>query len=156
MPIHFTTSDTSFRFSQRRFTRRWLEALAHEQGGEIAELSVVFCSDSVLLEINRQYLAHDYLTDIITFPYMESEGDPIDGELMISVDTVRSNSETFGATFAEELQRVLAHGLLHLLGWGDATEEEAAQMRTQEERALALRREMVAKEATREAATNSK
>lgn len=98
-------------------------------------LSFVFCSDDYLLKINQDFLQHDYYTDIITFDY--SEGNKISGDLMISVDRVRDNARQHTISFEDELSRVMIHGVLHLLGFGDKTFEESSKMRKLESDALA-------------------
>ena len=91
------------------------------------------------MEINRRYLSHDYYTDIITFDYTDTEKKIISGDLMISIDTVRANAQTFGVPFENELARVIIHGVLHLLGYGDKTPEEEANMHALEDKYLAIR-----------------
>lgn len=120
--------------------KRWLRAVAEGYGYKIGDLAYVFCNDAEILEINRQYLHHDYYTDIITFPY--SEGDVLSADIFISLDTVRSNAVEFRTLPGEELHRVIVHGLLHLCGINDKGPGERVQMEAAEDRALALLREM--------------
>lgn len=135
--ITYQTEDTSFRFGSRRLTSRWIKEIVSHADLKIGDLSVVFCSDPYILDVNRQYLGHDYYTDIITFDYCE--GNVLSGDLIISVDTVRANAEEYGAaSFDEELHRVIIHGVLHLIGFDDHTPEDQAEMRRQENAALAL------------------
>ena len=136
--IVYLSEDTPFRYDGRkRLTSRWLGEVARRAGRRIGEISVVFCSDPYLLGVNREYLGHDYYTDIITFDYCE--GDVLSGDLMISVDTVRANAAEYGAaSFEEELSRVIVHGLLHLIGFDDHTDAERKEMRAQENTALEL------------------
>jgi rRNA maturation RNase YbeY len=108
--------------------------VAAKHGRKTGSLSYVFCSDDKILEINRQFLQHDYFTDIITFDY--SSGNIINGDIIISIDTVKSNAEKYGKQFGDELNRVLVHGILHLCGQNDKTAAEAAQMREMEDEAL--------------------
>lgn len=139
--ITYQNEDTTFHFSGRRFSSRWIKAVADREGRRIGDISVVFCSDPYILEVNRQYLGHDYYTDIITFDYCE--GNVLSGDLIISIDTVRANAAEYGAdSFAEELNRVIIHGVLHLIGYDDHTPEDSQVMRTKENEALSLRREM--------------
>lgn len=115
----------------------WLRALAESHQIQIAQLNYVLMGDEELLTVNQAYLNHDTLTDIITFPLHEA-GEPVIGEIYISIDRVRENAKTYGVPFEEELRRVLAHGLLHLAGFKDKTNAEAATMRQAEEAALTL------------------
>lgn len=114
----------------------WLSELCKIEGKELGELSIIFCSDEYLLQMNIEHLQHDYYTDIITFDYCE--GDTVLGDLFISVDRVRENSVELGEMFHVELNRVVAHGVLHLLGYGDKSDEEALLMREKELVALGL------------------
>ena len=135
--ITYQTEDTSFRFGSRRLISRWIKEIVAHAELKVGELSVVFCSDPYILAVNRQYLGHDYYTDIITFDYCE--GSVLSGDLIISVDTVRANAEEYGAaSFEEELHRVIIHGVLHLIGFDDHTPKDRAEMRRQENAALAL------------------
>ena len=135
--ISYLTEDTSFRFNSRRLTSRWIKEVVAHAELRLGDLSVVFCSDPYILDVNKQYLGHDYYTDIITFDYCE--GDVLSGDLIISVDTVRANAAEYGAaSFDEELHRVIIHGVLHLIGFDDHTPEDQAEMRRQENAALAL------------------
>lgn len=139
MAISFLTEDTAFRFTGRRKTAGWLRRVAAEEGCTVGSVSVVFCSDAYLLQVNRNYLQHDYYTDIITFDYGEPDRRIISGDLLISVDTVSSNARQFGVSFDDELDRVMVHGVLHLIGYGDKTDPEARTMRTKEDYYLAKR-----------------
>lgn len=135
--ITYQIEDTSFRFGSRRLTSRWIKEIVAQAEMRLGDVSVVFCSDPYILDVNRQYLGHDYYTDIITFDYCE--GDVLSGDLIISVDTVRANAEEYGAaSFDEELHRVIIHGVLHLIGFDDHTPEDQAEMRRQEDAALEL------------------
>jgi probable rRNA maturation factor len=114
----------------------WLVSLANSHDSTIEEVQYIFCTDDYLLDINKEHLGHDYYTDIITFPY--KEGRQIASDIFISVDRVKENASTYKVSYQEELLRVMAHGLLHLIGFKDKTEEEAQVMRQKEEEALAL------------------
>lgn len=137
--IRYFTEDIDFAFKGKSVHSAWLKAVSEEEGRRPGQISVIFCSDPYLLEINRKYLGHDYYTDIITFDY--SEGDTISGDLFISVDTVRSNAEYYSADFKDELDRVIVHGVLHLIGYDDHTDEQTAEMRERENHYLARRPE---------------
>lgn len=108
----------------------WINAIASSEGKTIGALSYVFCSDDYLLEINKQFLNHDLFTDIITFDYCQDG--LINGEIYISTDRVGDNAVVFKVPFSNELLRVMAHGLLHLIGYGDKTESEERLMRKKE------------------------
>lgn len=123
-----------------RETTAWVRAVAASYGKRVGEVAYVFCNDEKILEVNRQYLKHDYYTDIITFDYCE--GDLLSGDLFISLDTVRSNAELFGKTYEEELHRVIIHGILHLVGINDKGPGEREIMEAAENNALSLLSEM--------------
>lgn len=120
---------------ERKVTR-WIKAVAAEYGYTVGNINYVFCPDERELEVNRQFLGHDYYTDIITFDY--STASTLNGDIFISLDTVRSNSEMMGVPFENELHRILIHGVLHLTGQGDKTPETKAQMTDKENKALSL------------------
>jgi probable rRNA maturation factor len=109
----------------------WLVEAAKKEGKSTGEITLIFCSDEHLLEMNRQYLEHDYYTDIVTFDY--SEGDEISGDLFISIDRVYDNAEQNDVSRLDELKRVCVHGVLHLCGFGDKSDEEARLMRAKED-----------------------
>jgi len=118
----------------KRKIAAWVKVVAQNYGKKIGEIAYIFCDDEKILEINKQYLKHDYYTDIITFDY--SEKDKISGDIFISLDTVKSNSEKFNTLYDNELYRVIIHGILHLCGQNDKTPEEEKVMRKKEEEAL--------------------
>lgn len=111
--------------------KEWLENVAKDNNKKIKELAIVFCNDEYILEINKKYLNHDYYTDIITFNY--SEKNYISGDLIISLDTVKDNSEKYKSNFYDEINRVMVHGVLHLLGFDDKTNEEQGNMNKKED-----------------------
>ncbi len=121
---------------RKRENSAWVKAVAAAYGKRVGEIAYIFVDDEKILEVNRQYLQHDYYTDIITFDY--SEGDVISGDLFISLDTVRSNAGQVGATYEEELRRVIIHGILHLCGINDKGPGEREVMEAAENRALAM------------------
>ena len=121
---------------RKRETTAWIKAVAAEYGRRVGEVGYMFVSDEKILEVNREYLGHDYYTDIITFDY--DEGDRINGDIVISLDTVRSNAELFGKEYQDELHRVIIHGILHLCGINDKGPGEREQMEAAENRALAM------------------
>ena len=121
---------------RRRDTSAWIKKVAASYGRTVGEVGYLFCDDEKILEVNREYLQHDYYTDIITFDY--DEGDQINGDLVISLDTVRTNAELFGKTYEEELHRVIIHGILHLCGINDKGPGEREIMEAAENKALAM------------------
>ena len=121
---------------RRRQTTAWIRKVAATHGRKVGEIGYMFVDDERILEVNREYLGHDYYTDIITFDY--DEGEVINGDLVISVDTVRSNAAKYGKSYAEELHRVIIHGVLHLCGINDKGPGEREIMEAEEDKALAL------------------
>ena len=121
---------------KKRETTAWIKAVAAEYGRRVGEVGYMFVSDEKMLQVNREYLGHDYYTDIITFDY--DEGDRINGDIVISLDTVRSNAQLFGKEYLDELHRVIIHGILHLCGINDKGPGEREQMEAAENRALAM------------------
>ncbi len=115
---------------------KWVDLVIKQYSGISDEISFLFCRDEYILDVNREYLNHDYYTDIITFDYCEDNN--ISGDIVISVDTVLSNSKEFNTSFKEELYRVIIHGILHLLGFKDKTEEENTKMHSLEDKALSF------------------
>lgn len=113
-----------------------IEKLVVNENKILGEVNYILCSDSYLLEINKQYLSHDYYTDVITFDYCED--DVISGDIFISIDTVSDNAKEYGATFEQELERVMIHGVLHLVGYNDKAEDEVKTMRAKENQYLLL------------------
>ena len=135
--ISYFFEDTDFQFKNRTINNRWLRLVAESEIRRIGQISIIFCSDNYILDVNQQYLQHDYFTDIITFDYCE--GDRLSGDLFISVDTVRENALEYGTEFIDELNRVIVHGILHLIGYDDHTDEDIAEMRSKENYYLSLR-----------------
>ena len=125
---------------KRRETTAWIRSVAATYGRKVGEVGYLFCSDEKILEVNREYLGHDYYTDIITFDY--DEGDTLNGDLVISLDTVRSNAELFNRDYDEELHRVIIHGILHLCGINDKGPGERGKMEAAENKALAMREQV--------------
>ena len=121
---------------KKREATKWIRAVAATYGRKVGEVGYLFCNDEKILEVNNEYLGHDYYTDIITFDY--DEGDVINGDLVISLDTVRTNAEKFGKTYDDELHRVIIHGILHLCGINDKGPGEREIMEAAENKALAI------------------
>lgn len=134
--ITYQTDGVDMPALPRRETTAWIKAVAASYGKRIGQIAYIFCSDERILEINRQYLRHDYYTDIITFDYCE--GDRLNGDLFISLDTVRSNAQLFRAAYGTELRRVVIHGILHLCGINDKGPGEREIMEDAEDKALSL------------------
>lgn len=135
--ISYYFEDTDFIFKGKAKNNRWLRIVAESEIKSIGNISIIFCSDNYILDINQKYLEHDYFTDIITFDYCE--GDRLSGDLFISVDSVMENSIEYGTEFNDELNRVIVHGLLHLIGYDDYTDEDTAEMRAKENYYLSFR-----------------
>ena len=124
---------------KKRETTAWIKQVAQSYGKKVGDIGYMFVDDEKILEVNREYLQHDYYTDIITFDYCED--DELTGDLVISLDTVRTNAELFGKTYEEELYRVIIHGVLHLIGINDKGPGEREIMEAAENKALALRKQ---------------
>lgn len=134
MAISYNVVDVKLPWIKRRNTSRWIKSIISLHRKRVGDIAYIFCSDSEILRINNLYLDHDYYTDIITFDYSEEE--VLSGDLFISLDTIKSNSEKFGTSYDEELNRVIIHGILHLCGFKDKTKRDEAIMRTKEDEAL--------------------
>lgn len=133
--VNLFFEDTEILDLNPEFFALWVSKICELEGKKTDEVSIVFCSDEYLLEMNKQYLDHDYYTDIITFDYYTEN---VSGDLFISVDRVKENALINSVPFDNELKRVVAHGVLHLLGFADKSEEESKLMREKENEALAL------------------
>ena len=135
--ISYNTVNVKMPAIRRRDTSAWVKAVAASYGKKVGEIAYIFVDDEEILRVNREYLQHDYYTDIITFDY--TEGDTISGDLFISLDTVRTNAEQFDKPYDEELHRVIIHGILHLCGINDKGPGEREIMEAAEDKALAMR-----------------
>jgi probable rRNA maturation factor len=136
--INFFEEDTSYKLKHKSQVRRWITETILTEGYRLKELNYIFCSDGYLLQINQQYLDHDTYTDIITFDHSEEEGS-IAGDIFISIDRIRENAAKFNVTKTDELHRVIIHGALHLLGYGDKTPVTKQKMTQKEDFYLSLR-----------------
>lgn len=132
--VRFYSEDIKFNLKDKLAVKRWLKKVAVSESKKLGGISIIFCSDNYVLDVNIRYLKHDYYTDIITFDYCID--DVLSGDLFISVDSVKKNSLDFGTDFTDELHRVIVHGLLHLIGYDDHTEEEQIVMRSKEDHYL--------------------
>ena len=137
MPIHFFSEEIPFTIKNPDRYQNWLNKVIQDHNKTLEELSIIFCSDDYLLQINTQYLNHDYYTDIITFDQSEQE-ESIEGDIFISIDRVESNAETNNVPFESELSRVMVHGVLHLIGFHDKSPDEQMVMRQKEDACLSL------------------
>lgn len=135
--IRYFTEDIKFEFKDKLSNNRWLRLVASSEVKKLGDINIIFCSDNYILDVNMKYLQHDYFTDIITFDYCE--GNVLNGDLFISVDSVRENASYYGTEFPDELKRVMVHGILHLIGYDDHSEEDIKVMRSKEEYYLSLR-----------------
>ena len=141
--IVFQSENVAVPYFPKSLVREWIRTVAAGYGRKESGIGYIFCDDCRILEVNRQFLGHDYYTDIITFDY--SSGIKISGELYISLDTVKSNSVKFGTVYQEELYRVMIHGILHLCGIKDKGPGERAVMEAAENRALDMLKYMIGK-----------
>lgn len=133
--INFYSEDIDFNLDQPERFVQWIQSAIKQEEKSLFSLSFIFCSDNYLHELNIQYLQHDTLTDVITFPYSD---DPIEGDIYISIDRISENAQQFGAEFQEELSRIMIHGTLHLIGYDDKTPEEKEKMTEMENKYLTL------------------
>lgn len=138
-PIEFFSEDIDFSLEDPEQVSDWIATVIEQHGQELNSLTYVFCSDDYLHKMNVEYLTHDTLTDIITFNTADENG-IIEGDVFISIDRVRDNASDAGTSFEDELHRVIIHGVLHLLGFKDKSEQEAALMRKEEDSSLSLRK----------------
>jgi len=136
MEINFFKEDVGCPGLDKDRYRTWITTVIESYGKQPGELAFIFVSDDYLYKMNKDYLQHDYYTDVITFDY--SKDDVVSGDIFISLDRVKENADKYGVTFINELARVMIHGVLHLIGFKDATEEEKAIMRREEDKALRL------------------
>lgn len=134
MAITFQADKIDFPKIRKRDIKNWIKRVATSYGKIIGEVNYLFCTDDKILEVNTQYLSHDFYTDIITFDY--SEGNKISGDIIISLETVRTNSQKYNTSFTEELHRVIIHGILHMCGIDDKSETASLNMRKAENQAL--------------------
>ncbi|MBQ2376280.1 MAG: rRNA maturation RNase YbeY [Bacteroidales bacterium] len=127
---------TTCTLKNRTILKQWIKLVIENNNKKVGEIAYIFCSDEQLLEINKEFLNHDYYTDIITFDY--SETDVVSGDMFISIDRIKDNAKILGVAYQEELHRVIIHGILHLLGNKDKTETESENMRKLEDDCLSV------------------
>src|SRR5690606_23794641 len=130
--VYFFSEDTDFRLKQKIAVRQWIKETARTEGFRTGELNVIFCSDTYLLALNKQYLSHDTFTDIVTFSN-NNHAHTLSGDVFISIDRVRENAAKFGVDERDELHRVIIHGILHLCGYGDKGRGEKKRMTEKED-----------------------
>ena len=135
--IKFFSEEIDFKTPQPLKTSKWLKTISKSEGYDVVNLNYIFCSDDYLLEVNKQYLDHDYYTDIITFDNSEVEG-KLEGDIFVSIERVKENADSLNLAFEVELRRVLVHGLLHLIGFSDSDQEQKNLMRAKEDSCLLL------------------
>ena len=135
--ITYNTDGVKMPKIKRKDTTAWIKAVAQTYGRKVGEVGYMFVNDEKILEINNEYLGHDYYTDVITFDY--DEGDVVNGDIVISLDTVRTNAEMFGKAYEDELYRVIIHGILHLCGLNDKGPGEREIMEKAENKALEMK-----------------
>jgi rRNA maturation RNase YbeY len=136
LAIFFFSENTDFILSKKQIYKNWIKSIIVSHDANCGNINVIFTDDNQILDINKKFLNHDYFTDIITFNYNQNSS--ISGDIYISVDTVKSNANKYSVTFIKELNRVIIHGILHLLGYNDHTEEEIIVMRNAEESSLSI------------------
>lgn len=130
MSIYFHTELTSFKYKEIENTRKWLRGVIKDEGKKEGEINIIFVDDKTILELNKKYLSHNYFTDVIAFNYNEENN--IIGDIYISIESVKSNSDKYLTSFQEELHRVIVHGLLHLLGYEDKNKRQKENMAEKE------------------------
>jgi len=134
--VQFYLENISFPLPSEDSLEKWLNKIASQHNAQIENINYIFCDDEYLLNINKEYLNHDYYTDIITFPY--KEGESIESDIFISIDRVKENADAHDQTFEKELLRVISHGLLHLIGFKDKDEADQEIMRQMESKCIFL------------------
>lgn len=136
MSILFHNEDVKSPKIKKQLVKNWIKSVIASEGKQLGNVNYIFCSDEYLLQVNKQYLNHDYYTDIITFDYVD-EG-LISGDIFVSVDRIEENGKQYGSGFDAELRRILVHGILHLIGFGDKTPQEKKIMTGKEDQYLAI------------------
>jgi len=136
VPIYFHTESVKFTFNRRNLFKKWIRLVVDKHNKSAGSINIIFTSNEYLLSVNRKYLNHNYNTDVITFEYNEEK--LISGDIFVSVEQVKINAESFKNLFEDELNRVVIHGVLHLLGFKDETPDEKKEIRREEDKALAL------------------
>ena len=133
--INFFSEDVDFDLKGKQRTKKWIKHIVEQEAQKTGDINIIFCSDEYLLQVNKQYLNHDYYTDIITFNYNTNK---VNGDLFISIDRVADNAEKQNVPRGTEMQRVIIHGVLHLLGYNDKTKAEEKKIRQKEDQAIEI------------------
>ena len=133
--VIYNIEDVDFQLVSQNLVSSWIEKTIETEGATLGAVSYIFCSDDYLHQMNVEYLNHDTLTDVITFPYNDN---PIEGDIFISIDRVKDNAQDLNIAFNDELHRVMIHGVLHLCGYSDETDEQEAEMRRKEDEYLRI------------------
>lgn len=141
--VSYFNQDIDFKLKEKSLNNKWLKLVAESEVKKLGNLSFIFCSDPNILDINIKYLGHDYYTDIITFDY--TEDNVISGDLFISIDTVKENACLYSGSFEDELDRVMVHGVLHLIGYDDHADDDIKTMRAKEDYYIGLKRKLQGK-----------
>ncbi|MFI3298604.1 MAG: rRNA maturation RNase YbeY [Rikenellaceae bacterium] len=136
MAINFVTIDSGRQLKDSRKLREWLSGVVESEDWQLGEVTIALCSDSYMIQENTAYLGHTYATDILTFSY--NEGEILSGDILISTDTVASNAKEYGVSYQVELQRVMVHGILHLVGYDDMCDQDRVVMRSMEDKYLGV------------------
>lgn len=139
MPVTFHTEELRFQIRGIRRYRKWIEEVIRNEGKKAGDIAIIFCSNPYILEINSKYLNHNYFTDVITFDYVTENA--VSGDIFVSIEQVRENSRNYSNSFYNELERVIIHGVFHLIGYDDKDRDQLKVMRKKEDGALALLRE---------------
>ena len=134
MPVYFHSENISFTLKNKKITKKWISDIILDSGYTVGDINIIFTSNDYLLEINRKYLNHNYYTDVITFSYNTEK--LISGDIYVSIEQVTLNSRDLGVSSVDELNRVIIHGVLHLLGMDDNSDKDRDKMRSSEDRAL--------------------
>ncbi|MCL3780190.1 rRNA maturation RNase YbeY [Prolixibacteraceae bacterium JC049] len=134
--IEFYSEDIDFQLNNSELTEAWISKVIENHSFKLGDISFIFCTDDYLLNVNREYLQHDYYTDIITFDYVEDN--VVSSDIFISIDRIKENAEEFKVSFENELNRIIIHGILHLLGFKDKEPEQKKIMTSKEDESLAL------------------
>lgn len=135
--ISYFNQDIEFKLKGKLINNQWIKLVAESEIRRIGDINIIFCSDNYILDVNMKYLGHDYFTDIITFDYCEK--DKLNGDLFISIDSVRENALHYGTEFETELNRVMVHGILHLIGYDDHSKKDIKIMREKEDYYISLK-----------------
>lgn len=138
--IRFIQNGSTFTVKQKKKINSWIKAVCKHHNTKLGELAIVLCGDKEILDCNKTFLKHDYLTDIITFDYRE--GKKINGELFLGVNTIKENAKTYKTKTQDEVKRVIIHGVLHIIGFGDKKKKEQKEMTKQEDLALRMFKDM--------------